>query len=105
MGISATPRGLERSTTDLESTPVQGIVRAPPAALPRRLRKILALDDFETAARRHLPRPIFGYVSGAAETNASLDDNRGAFAEFGFVPRVLTDVSRRSQATTLFGRD
>jgi len=39
----------------------------------------LALDDFEAAARRHLPRPIFGYVAGAAETNASRRDNRSAF--------------------------
>ncbi|WP_262272643.1 MULTISPECIES: alpha-hydroxy acid oxidase [Microvirga] len=56
------------------------------------------------AARRHLPRPIFGYVSGAAETNASLRDNRSAFEEFGFVPRVLVDVSRRTQAVELLGR-
>src|SRR3546814_2312561 len=44
--------------------------------LPKRLRHILALEDFEAAARGHLPRPIFGYVSGASETNASLRDNR-----------------------------
>lgn len=70
---------------------------------PRRLRRILALDDFEAAARRYLPRPIFGYVSGGAETQWSLKDNRAAFAEYGFVPRVLKDVSARSQETTLFG--
>jgi len=64
----------------------------------------LALDDFEAAARRHLPRPIFGYVAGAAETNASLRDNRSAFEEFGFVPRVLVDVSKRTQTVELFGR-
>ncbi|GEO14390.1 alpha-hydroxy acid oxidase [Microvirga aerophila] len=104
MGNSDTPHGMERSSTDLESTPVKGIVRPPPAALPRRLRRILALDDFETAARRHLPRPIFGYVSGAAETNASLRDNRSAFEEFGFVPRVLVDVSKRTQKVELLGR-
>lgn len=69
----------------------------------RRLRGLLSLDDFETAARRHLPRPIFGYIAGAAETDWSLDDNRTAFAEFGFLPRVLVDVSKRSPATTLFG--
>src|SRR3712207_1817698 len=97
MGNSDTPRGMERSSADLESTPVKGIVRTAPTALPRRLRRILALDDFEVAARRHLPRPIFGYVSGAAETNASLRDNRSAFQEFGFVPRVLIDVSKRTQ--------
>jgi L-lactate dehydrogenase (cytochrome) len=65
---------------------------------------MLCLDDFERAARRHLPRPIFGYIAGAAETNRSLNDNRFAFDEFGFIPRVLVDVSKRSQQTMLFGR-
>lgn len=62
----------------------------------RRLRKVYALEDFEPLARRHLPAPIFGYVAGAAETNASLNDNRVAFSEIGFVPRVGVDVSTRS---------
>ncbi len=69
-----------------------------------KLQHILSLEDFEPAAKRHLPRPIFGFVSGAAETNATLRDNRDAFTEWGFVPRVLRDVSQRSQATALFGR-
>jgi L-lactate dehydrogenase (cytochrome) len=73
------------------------------ARATKRLRNVLSLDDFETAARRHLPRPIFGYVAGAVETNWSLDDNRVAFAELGFLPRMLVDVSKRSQQTTLFG--
>lgn len=75
------------------------------ATVPRRLRGILALDDFEPAARRHLPRPIFGYVQGAAETGASQRDNRAAFDEIRFLPRVLNDVSGRSQQTSLFGRE
>jgi L-lactate dehydrogenase (cytochrome) len=77
---------------------------ASPAALPRRLRRILALDDFEGAARRHLPRPIFGYVSGAAETSASQRDNRAVFEEFGFVTRVLVDVSARTPGVDLLGQ-
>jgi L-lactate dehydrogenase (cytochrome) len=77
---------------------------AQPAGLPRRLRGVLSLLDFEEAARKFLPRPIFGFISGAAEENAALDDNRAAFAEYGFVPRVLNNVSQRSQATTLFGQ-
>jgi len=71
----------------------------------RRLRRVLCLDDFETAACRHLPRPIFGYIAGAAETNRSLHDNRLAFDELGFVPRVLIDVSKRSQQASLFGSE
>jgi L-lactate dehydrogenase (cytochrome) len=73
--------------------------------LSRRLRRILSLDDFEHAARRHLPRPVFAYVSGGVETNAALRDNRAAFEELGFVPRVLVDVSKRTTATTLFGHE
>jgi len=71
--------------------------------MSNRLQRILCLDDFEAAARKQLPRPIFGYVSGAAETNASLSDNRRAFGEFGFVPRVLVDISKGSPQTSLFG--
>jgi L-lactate dehydrogenase (cytochrome) len=73
--------------------------------LSRHLRTILSLDDFEHAARRRLPRPVFAYVSGGVETDASLRDNRAAFDELGFIPRVLIDVSKRSTATTLFGRE
>ena len=69
----------------------------------RALRRILSLDDFEIAARAHLPRPIFAYVSGATERNASRADNAAAFAELGFVPRILNDVSHRSTQATLFG--
>ena len=68
----------------------------------RRIQRMLCLDDFEAAARKHLPRPVFGYVSGAAETNASLSDNRRAFRELGFIPRVLIDISKGSQETSLF---
>lgn len=70
--------------------------------LPRALRNILCLDDFEKAAAAHLPRPLFGYVSGAAETNLSLRSNRQSFDQYRFVPRALVDISRRSTAQTLF---
>ena len=70
--------------------------------MPPRLRAFLALDDFEVAARRRLPRQIYGYYAGAAETNQSRDDNRRAFRDVAFVPRSLADVSGRSTAATLF---
>jgi L-lactate dehydrogenase (cytochrome) len=64
---------------------------------------MLALDDFEGAARRVIPRPIFGYVSGGVETNASLRANRAVWDEIAFVPKTLVDSSGRTQQTTLFG--
>ena len=71
---------------------------------PKALRRILCLDDFEAAAEAHLPRPLFGYIAGAAETNLSHRGNRQTFSHFRFVPRVMVDISRRSMARTLFGQ-
>ena len=73
-------------------------------ATPRCLNDILCLDDFEEPARRFLPRPIFGYISGGVETNASLAGNRSAFSEYEFMPRVLVNTKKRHMKTTLFGR-
>ncbi|WP_233342808.1 alpha-hydroxy acid oxidase [Burkholderia cepacia] len=72
--------------------------------MPRRLRRIFCLDDFEPAAKAHLPRPLFGYIAGAAETNASLDGNRRAFAKYRFVPRVMVNIADRNTATNLFSQ-
>jgi L-lactate dehydrogenase (cytochrome) len=91
------------STHPLTEQPA-GAAARPDKRLPRILRRMLALDDFEDAARRYIPRPIFGYVMGGAETNASLRGNRAVWDELAFVPRVLVDVSARVQKTTLFGR-
>jgi L-lactate dehydrogenase (cytochrome) len=44
-------------------------------------------------------------VRGGVEDDAALRDNRTAFDELGFVPRVLVDVSKRTTATTLFGHE
>jgi len=73
--------------------------------VPRRLQTILSLEDFEHAARRHLPRPLFGYIAGAAEDNTSLAANRSVFLDYGLKTRVMVDVSRRDQKTSIFGTD
>jgi L-lactate dehydrogenase (cytochrome) len=65
---------------------------------------LLCLDDYEEAARRHLPRPVFGYIAGAAETNRSHQANREAFGLYDFKPRVLVDVSVRDTGVTLLGQ-
>lgn len=75
----------------------------PSRAAARRLGRVLALDDFEAAAHSFLPRPIFGYVSGASETGAAMRDNRAAFDEWAMLPTTLVDTSTRSQKRGLFG--
>jgi L-lactate dehydrogenase (cytochrome) len=76
----------------------------PQSTVPRALRRYLCLDDFEATARRRLPKFLYGYISGGAENDAAVRDNRRALDEYGFVPRVLNDVSARNQTTTLFGK-
>jgi L-lactate dehydrogenase (cytochrome) len=74
-----------------------------PARAARRLEPILCLDDFEPAARRFLPKSIFGYIAGGVETDWSVRANRRAFERYAFKPRMLVDVSRRSTVQALFG--
>jgi L-lactate dehydrogenase (cytochrome) len=83
--------------------PVAVVARAKPD-VPDAMARYLSLDDFERVARRVLPRLFYGYISGAAETNAALDEARAAFTDWAFVPRVLADVSGRNIKTTLFGQ-
>jgi L-lactate dehydrogenase (cytochrome) len=89
-------------TLDITAPPT--VVERSSSAVPRALRRYLSLDDFEATARRRLPKFLYGYIAGAAETDAALADNRRAFEEYGFVPRVLNDVSGRGQTTKLFGK-
>lgn len=64
---------------------------------------ILSLADFERLAQQRLPKPLYGYVSGACEDNRSFSANRAAFAEYELQTRVLVDVSTRTQDCALFG--
>lgn len=73
-------------------------------ALNRRLKRVFCLDDFETQAKKHLPKSIFGYVSGATETDTAAARNRQTFSRYDLVPRVLTDVSQRTTAVELWGQ-
>ena len=73
-------------------------------ALPKRLGHVLCLDDFEALARRHLPAPLFAYVSGGVERNQSLRGNAQAFDQYEFITRVLINTADRSTSTSLFGQ-
>jgi L-lactate dehydrogenase (cytochrome) len=92
---------LDKSAT---VTPPPATVTRAQSAVPRAMKKYLALDDFEATARRRIPKFLYGYISGGAESDAAVRDNRKALDEYGFVPRVLNDVSGRNQTTTLFGK-
>lgn len=63
------------------------------------------LFDFEPLARKALPRAMFSYIQNGAEDEVSLRRNRSAFDRYGFIPRMLRDVSARHQKIELFGHE
>lgn len=97
----ATAAGIEAPTTP---APLVTSVQRSAETTPRRLRDLLALDDFERHARRHLPPMIFQYVSGAVETGSALRGNFDSYNEYALVPQLMRDTADRSQAVTLFGK-
>src|SRR5262245_66121499 len=70
----------------------------------RRLASAASIWDLRNVARRHVPRAVFDYVDGAAETETSLRRSREAFGRVEFVPQVLQDVSTVELSTTILGR-
>lgn len=73
-------------------------------ATPYGFRDLLALEDFERHAKRHLPPMVFQYVAGAVETGTSLSRSRDAYHKWALVPRRMVDTAARSATTTLFGQ-
>ena len=76
----------------------------PTRSARRRASKVFNLEDFEDAARRHLPKPIFDYIAGASEDSSSFRRNRSDFEAIRFIPRVLAGKTDRDQSVTLFGK-
>lgn len=71
----------------------------------RRLKHIHSIADFRAAARRVLPRMVFDYVDGGAGTESTLAENAAAFERYRLVSAAPADVSKRSLAISLFGRE
>src|SRR3954469_11599010 len=60
--------------------------------------------DLRELARRRIPKWLFEFVDRGTDDEVALRNNRAAFDRYQLTPRILTDVSVRSQETTLFGK-
>jgi len=69
-----------------------------------RLDRCLNIWDLRAAAQRRLPKGLFEFVDRATEDHIAVANNRSAFERIKLRHRALLDVSRRSVATTLFGK-
>ena len=61
--------------------------------------------DLRDLAQRRLPKPIFQYLIGAAETEFTAQRNTSAFDDLKVIPRCLVDVASVSTSTRIFGQD
>ena len=69
-----------------------------------RLQRALNIDDLRAWARRRLPHGLFEFIDRGAEDDLTLRRNRVMLDQLALCPRVLSDVSSRSQEVVLFGR-
>jgi L-lactate dehydrogenase (cytochrome) len=69
-----------------------------------RLRDCHNFHDFRALARRRLPGPIFDYIDGAADDEATLRQNTASFERCDLVPNVLCGVGTVDLAVTVMGQ-
>ena len=69
-----------------------------------RLARIHNIADFRLAAQRVLPKMVFEYIEGGADSESTVRENRAALERIRLVPTALTDVAQRSTAIDLFGK-
>ncbi len=64
---------------------------------------IINLYDLEEEARKLIPAPQFGYISGGSGDEWTLRENTRAFDDFQIIPRYLAGVKEPDTTTELFG--
>jgi L-lactate dehydrogenase (cytochrome) len=68
------------------------------------LRNCHSFHDFRRLARRRLPSPIFNYIDGAADDEATHHQNTKSFKSCDLVPSVLRGVENIDLSVTVMGQ-
>jgi (S)-mandelate dehydrogenase len=93
------------SQTDAASARQPGTAvfsQRPPA--PARLARAHSIDDLRVLARAQLPRMLFDYIDGAAQTESTAARNRAALDAVRLLGSAPADVGKRSTQIDLFGK-
>ncbi len=62
------------------------------------------IDDFRVLAKQRLPWPVFDYIDGAADDEATKARNTAAYGSADLVPNVLAGVEKIDTSCTILGR-
>jgi L-lactate dehydrogenase (cytochrome) len=62
------------------------------------------VDDFRVLAQKRLPKPVFDYIDGAADDEATRRRNTTAYGDCDLIPNVLAGVETVDMSVTVLGR-
>ena len=68
------------------------------------LKNCYNFEDFRKLAKKKLPSPIFHYIDGGSDDEATLKRNTESFNDCDLIPNVLANVGKPDLSTTLFGK-
>jgi (S)-mandelate dehydrogenase len=63
-----------------------------------------SVEDLRAIAKRRLPKGLFEFMDRGNDDEIAVRDNRLAFEQIKLKPKVLVDISKRTQEIDLFGR-
>ena len=63
----------------------------------------VSFEELEQKAREVMTPQAFAYIAGGAGAETTMSNNKEAFNKWQIVPRMMSDVSKRSIAIELFG--
>jgi isopentenyl diphosphate isomerase/L-lactate dehydrogenase-like FMN-dependent dehydrogenase len=66
--------------------------------------RVVGPAEARRAARRRIPKPVFDYIDGGADDEFTVAENRRAFEDLAFAPRVLARVAERRLDVEVLGQ-
>ncbi len=90
----------------MKAAEIRQLIQLKPVELDatrRRLSSCHDVADLRAAGRRRTPRPVFDYVDGGSDEEASLRGNTKAFRRWRFQPRALVNVSQADTSSAFLG--
>jgi (S)-mandelate dehydrogenase len=66
--------------------------------------RVVGPAEARRAARRRIPKAVFDYIDGGADDEFTVAENRRAFQDLAFAPRVLAHVAQRRLDVEVLGQ-
>src|SRR5690349_4975545 len=67
--------------------------------------EVVSIADLRELARRRVPRVVFSYIDGGAESEVTLRENRRVFQDISFRPRQAVLVEKPDLRTRVLDHD